>query len=188
LNPEVKETLDILKREIVNCENIINRLLGYASNKPPILRQIKLKDFIPELLTNMKVPDGINIINLVTGDFPVIHADKDQLATVFRNLVINAIQAMSENGTLEIKSEIKDKNNIALSFSDTGVGISKDNIPNIFEPLFTTKAKGIGLGLAVIKTLVEKHGGKITVQSKVGKGSTFTVNLPINNYNEKQYD
>ena len=68
---------------------------------------------------------------------------------------------------------------VAVSFADTGVGISEENMGKLFEPLFTTKAKGIGLGMAVTKTLVEGHGGTIEVQSELGKGSTFTVRLPI---------
>lgn len=88
---------------------------------------------------------------------------------------------MPEAGQLVIKSEIlpQAQAQVAISFADSGIGISRENQEKIFEPLFTTKAKGIGLGLPIIKTLVEGHGGTIEVQSELGKGSIFTVRLPI---------
>ena len=85
-----------------------------------------------------------------------------------------------EQGQLEIKSEYLDPNWIAISVTDTGVGIPPENLDKLFEPLFTTKAKGIGLGLALVKMLVEGHGGTIEVESTEGKGSIFTVKLPAN--------
>jgi signal transduction histidine kinase len=86
---------------------------------------------------------------------------------------------MPDGGQLEIRSEVSPPAQLAISFADTGVGISEDNLEKLFEPLFTTRAKGIGLGLAITKTLVEGHKGTIEVQSKLGKGSIFTVRLPL---------
>jgi signal transduction histidine kinase len=98
---------------------------------------------------------------------------------VFGNIILNAVQAMSEGGRLVVKSEVPTPEWVAVSFTDTGVGIPKEDMGKLFEPLFTTKAKGIGLGLAVTKTLVEGHGGTIEVESEAGAGATFTVRLPI---------
>ncbi|MCK4965114.1 MAG: hypothetical protein KAS54_08520, partial [Dehalococcoidia bacterium] len=109
---------------------------------------------------------------------PIILADPDQLGQVFINIILNAIQAMPEGGQLVIKSEVPGPKWVDISFTDTGVGIPKENMRKLFEPLFTTKAKGIGLGLAITKNVLEEHGGTIKVQSEVGKGSTFTVRLP----------
>ena len=100
------------------------------------------------------------------------------------NLVVNAYQAMKEGGALTIKtSEVSEKlpksKWVALSVTDTGCGISKENMAKLFEPLFTTKARGIGLGLAVSRILVEANGGSMEVESEKGKGSTFTVRLPV---------
>jgi signal transduction histidine kinase len=86
---------------------------------------------------------------------------------------------MPEGGQLIIKSEAQESGWVAVSITDTGVGIPEANIEKIFEPLFTSKAKGIGLGMAISKTFVEGHGGSIEVQSEIGKGTTFTVRLPI---------
>jgi signal transduction histidine kinase len=95
------------------------------------------------------------------------------------NLILNAVQAMPEGGQLTVKSEVPSPEWVAVSVADTGVGVPEEHLDKLFEPLFTTKAKGVGLGLAVVKSLVDGHGGTIEVQSKVGKGSTFTVRLPI---------
>jgi signal transduction histidine kinase len=112
-------------------------------------------------------------------NLPIILGDPVHLGQVFGNIFSNAIQAMPEGGHLTIKSEVPSNGLIEISTKDTGVGIPEDNLVMIFEPLFTTKAKGIGLGLAITKTLVEAHGGKIDVKSELGNGSTFIVSLPI---------
>jgi len=113
------------------------------------------------------------------GMLPIMLADPDQLAQVFGNIILNAVQAMSEGGRLVVKSEVCTPEWVAVSFADTGVGIPKENLDKLFEPLFTTKAKGVGLGLALTKTLVEGHGGSIEAESEVGVGTTFTVRLPV---------
>jgi signal transduction histidine kinase len=119
---------------------------------------------------------------------PTILADPDQLLQVFGNILLNAIQAMPEGGKLVLGAEVQQDGGMAISFSDTGVGIPKENLAKLFEPLFTTKAKGIGLGMAITKTLVEGNGGAIVVHSEVGKGSTFTVTLPVLREEEKPND
>jgi signal transduction histidine kinase len=145
------------------------------------------------------VPEKVEVVTQLE-ELPAILADPDQLGQVFANIILNGFQAMPEGGQLVVKtSEVSGKPSrsgwVAVSFADTGVGIPEENLGKLFEPLFTTKAKGIGLGLAVTRTLVEGHGGTIEVQSpstlrrgsgqaglrtgEVGKGSTFTVRLPI---------
>ena len=107
-------------------------------------------------------------------------ADSGQLEQVFINLVVNAIQAMSEGGRLTIRTSLGEDNRIQVSVEDTGYGIAPENLDKLFTPFFTTREeeKGVGLGLAVSYGIIERHGGKITVESEVGKGSTFTVHLP----------
>jgi signal transduction histidine kinase len=97
---------------------------------------------------------------------------------VFTNLVTNALQAMPEGGQLTITAS-QPEEVVLISVQDTGVGIPEEDLPKLFHPLYTTKAKGVGLGLAVCQRLVEAHGGSITVESQVGRGSTFTVKLPV---------
>jgi signal transduction histidine kinase len=147
---------------------------------------VDIKEVLQEALSRAIVPENVEMVSQLDGALPTILADPDQLDQVFGNIVLNAIQAMPDGGRLVVKtsassvepSEGPSLEWVAISFADTGMGISKESLGRLFEPLFTTKAKGIGLGLAVTKTLVEGHGGSIKVQSELGKGSTFTVRLP----------
>jgi PAS domain S-box-containing protein len=182
--PEVKETLEILEKEVETSERIISSLLDFARAKALTRRRVDINDIVQEALSRATVPEKVEVVSQLDETLPAILADPDQLGQVFGNIILNGIQAMPEGGRLVVKtSEVSEKPPrsewVAVSFADTGVGIPKENLGKLFEPLFTTKAKGIGLGLAVTRTLVEGHGGTIEVQSEVGKGSTFTVRLPI---------
>jgi PAS domain S-box-containing protein len=181
--PEVKETLEILQKEVKTSEMIISSLLDFARAKPPTRRKVDINDVVQETLSRATVPENVEVVSQLDETLPIILADPDQLGQVFENIILNAIQAMPEGGQLVVKtSEVSEKlpksEWVAISFADTGMGISQENLNKLFEPLFTTKAKGVGLGLAVVKSLVDGHGGTIEIQSKVGKGSTFTVRLP----------
>jgi PAS domain S-box-containing protein len=181
--PEVKETLEILQKEVKTSEMIISSLLDFARAKPPTRRKVDINDVVQEALSRATVPENVEVVSQLDETLPIILADPDQLGQVFENIILNAIQAMPEGGQLVVKtSEVSEKlpksEWVAISFADTGMGISQENLNKLFEPLFTTKAKGVGLGLAVVKSLVDGHGGTIEIQSKVGKGSTFTVRLP----------
>jgi PAS domain S-box-containing protein len=182
--PEVKEVLEILEKEVETSERIISNLLDFARAKSPIRRKVDINDVVQEALSHTPVPQSIKVVNQLDEALPTILADPDQLAQVFGNIILNAMQAMPESGRLVVKtSEVFRKpsrsREVTISFTDTGLGIPEENLEEIFEPLFTTKAKGIGLGLALAKTLVEGHGGTIEIESEVEKGSTFTVKLPI---------
>jgi PAS domain S-box-containing protein len=176
---EVKETLEILEKEVANSTAIISALLDFARSKPPSLRNTNINVVVQEALSPTVVPENVEVVIRLDERLPPILADPDQLVQVFSNIISNAIQAMPDGGVLTIKSEAPSPESVAISVSDTGMGIPDENMSKIFEPLFTTKAKGIGLGLAVAKTLVEAHGGTITVESEVGKGTTFTVKMSI---------
>ena len=183
--PEVKETLDILEKEVATSERIISSLLGFARPKPPIRRKVDINEVIQGALYHITVPENIKVVTQLDKSLPAILADPDQLGQAFSNIIVNGIQAMPEGGQLAVKSETSNQEWVAISFADAGAGIPKENLQKLFEPLFTTKAKGIGLGLAVTKTLIEGHGGTIKAQSEVGKGSTFTIRLPLSEGKEK---
>jgi PAS domain S-box-containing protein len=185
-DPEIKEGLRILNREVGRADRIINGLLDFARSKSPACREMDVNDVVREALSQTVVPECIEVVSQLDETLPMILVDPDQLRQVFDNLIRNAIQAILEDGCLTIKSEMSDRDElgncsdwITVSINDTGVGIPPENLEKLFEPLFTTKAKGIGLGLALVKNLVEENGGTIEVESEVGKGSTFTVRLPL---------
>lgn len=182
---EVKESLEIIQDEVVASEEIITSLLDFAHPKPLLIENVVISDVVQSSQKNITVPEKVVIVNNLNKKIPSIVADSKQLTLVFRNIISNAIQAMPEGGQLVINAKIQKKKWFVISFSDSGVGIPEENLGRLFEPLFTTKAKGIGLGLAVSKALIEGHGGSIEVDSRVEKGSTFTVKLPINGKKDK---
>jgi signal transduction histidine kinase len=125
----------------------------------------------------IQIPQGVKIVDQTSNEL-TIRADTGKVERVFVNLIKNAIDAMPEGGTLEIRSTQTD-GNAEIAFTDTGTGIAENVMAKLFTPLFTTKAQGMGFGLAVCKRVVEAHGGKITVESVPGNGATFSVTLPI---------
>jgi signal transduction histidine kinase len=125
----------------------------------------------------------VEIVTQIPADLSPVFVDPRQIEQVLGNLVTNAYQAMPEGGRLTIEtSEVSGKPPrsgwVSISITDTGCGIPEENMEKLFEPLFTTKSKGVGLGLATASSLVEANGGIIEVESEIGKGSTFTVRLP----------
>ena len=175
---EVKDALEILERNIARCEKIISNLLAFSSKKPPTRRKVDVNETVREALSRITMGDNVEVESHLDEALPAIQADPDQLAQAFGNIILNAIQSMPEGGNLVVKTKVARPDWMAISFTDTGAGIPKDDLKKVFEPLFTTKAKGIGLGLPLGKSLVEGHGGTIEVKSTEGRGSTFTVKLP----------
>ena len=123
---------------------------------------------------------NIRIEKALDRTLPAIEIDKNKIQQVFSNLAINACEAMPTGGTLAVASLMsRDGTHIEITFTDTGVGIPKENIPRLFDPFFTTKSFGTGLGLAVSYGIIRQRGGTILVRSVVGKGTVFTVRIPL---------
>jgi signal transduction histidine kinase len=178
-SPEVKQTLEILEKEVITSERVISSLLDFARSRSPREQKVNINNIIQEAVSRINVPENIELKSQIDASIPLIDADPDQLDRIFGNILLNAIQAMPKGGQLIIKTEVLNPDRVTVSVTDTGVGIPRENLEKIFDPLFTSKAKGIGLGMAITKTFVEGNGGSIEVQSEPGKGSTFTVRLPI---------
>lgn len=184
-DPTIQDHLDILNQGIQKSEKIINGLLDFARTKTPEKSEININRLLQETLEQIVSLSGEKSIEIVTRldkALPPIQADAEQLEQVFDNLMRNAIQAMPEGGQLTITSEVDNSDDVVVSVADTGRGIPPDALEKIFEPLYTGRAKGIGLGLALAKNLVEGHGGAIKAKSEgvPGQGSTFMVRLPPN--------
>ena len=172
------EYLDILMEEVQNANKIIGDLLDMGRIRTPEREEVMLSSAINGVLQNIPCPENIEVHYETPEDEPAVFIDPAQLKQILNNLVENAYQAMPEGGelTLDVASE---KDRIRLRVVDSGEGIPEENMTKIFEPLYTTKPRGIGLGLAISKDLVEANGGQIEVESIEERGTTFTVLLPV---------
>ena len=174
-----QEYLDIIKNEIDTSLRIITDLLDFARTRPPQVETVNVRALVDESLDKCALPENVELQNVVPPTLPAIRIDRLQMGQVLQNLLTNAIQAMPEGGTLTIRGEQDSEGTVRLEVADTGEGISPGNMKNLFQPLFTTKAKGIGLGLVVCRNLTEANDGRIDVTSEPGQGTTFAVVLPI---------
>jgi PAS domain S-box-containing protein len=177
LSSSSREMVEIIDKCVGHSNKIINDLLDYSREIHLDRKKISVDNLVSEALGMIQIPSTVKIEkNALTKTELMVDCSK--LERVFVNLVKNAIDAMPEGGTISISS--KENNNfLELAFGDTGMGISDDVLPKIFSPLFTTKAQGMGFGLAICKRIVEAHGGTITCLTTKGKGTTFTLTIPI---------
>ena len=174
---ERNATLATMENAIEDADRIITSLADYSSELFLQPEQCTPKSLVLHALSAIQVPDRITIINNATDDVKMF-LDAPRLEKVFASIIKNAVDAQPEKGIIKIQSVLKERD-IELSFTDSGIGIPENILSKIFSPLVTTKAKGMGMGLAICKRIVEAHGGKIAVESAVGKGTTITINLPI---------
>jgi signal transduction histidine kinase len=153
-------------------------LQDYARPILPVTKEVTLDNIINEMLRNLQIPQNIKILIDINKDAAILTADPDLLKRILGNLANNALQAMPEGGTLAIRAH-RNTSSIVIRVQDTGKGIPEDIKPKLFTPLFTTKSKGQGFGLAVVKRLTEALGGTVTCESESGAGTVFIVRLPI---------
>jgi PAS domain S-box-containing protein len=173
----------MIEHELHNAEKIIADLLEFARIKSVDREPLALPDLVQRVLERFPVPESLTTVLDFPADLPQVYVDPRQMEQVLGNLAVNACQAMSEGGELAIRARPSTLSDgqpaVSIQVQDTGSGITPENMKKLFEPLFTTKPKGIGLGLVVSRKLVEANGGRIEVQSEPGRGTTFTVYLPV---------
>jgi len=180
------EMLELIEKDIEYSNKIVNDLLDFSRDIRLNRVKISVSSILKETLSHMQIPKKVRISNQ-TGKAPEIFVDSHQMTRVFENVIKNSIDAMPKGGKLEIKSEKKD-DWLHVAFKDSGEGIPKENMNKLGNPLFTTKAKGVGMGLAICRRLVEAHGGSISIKSEHKVGTSVTVTLPVelNSQNEKE--
>ncbi len=168
----ITKRLDLIEKSIDRISHQVDDVLGFVRNSPLKLSTTSLRTIILGSIEKVNVPHDVTIT--VSDSDAVISCDSIKIDAVFINLIVNAIQAIPQGGTIEI--QIKSNNdNVIIDFIDSGTGIPKEFMDKIFEPLFTTKQKGTGLGLASCKNIIEQHNGKISVKNNP---TTFTITLP----------
>jgi PAS domain S-box-containing protein len=182
---DVKEYLGIIDQEVHTAEKIITDLLDFSRIKSVDREAVSVSELIRRTLERFPVPESVAVTIEVPSDLPQVFVDVHHMTQVLGNLTVNACQAMTSSnertlivGQLSLYSTVQN-DMINITVKDNGVGISAENMKKIFEPLFTTKTKGIGLGLAVSQKLVAANEGRIEVESEAGKGTSFHVYLPI---------
>jgi PAS domain S-box-containing protein len=176
---QLKQSFNVMRSEVKYMDKIVSDLHAYASPITPHFVETNLHRPIKEALSASSVPSNIEVITEIPPDLPKARIDPPLLRRVFVNLITNAVQVMPNGGKLTIRATVLEKLDLLkISVEDTGIGIAKEDQPHIFQPLFTRKAKGQGLGLPACKKIVEAHGGTITFESKIGKGTKFIVTIP----------
>jgi PAS domain S-box-containing protein len=178
-NPDdtTREYLEMIAREVRNAEKTICDLLEISRNRPPEKRLVSVQELVNEALLGQTCWENVEVHTEIAADLPAVHVDSRQMVQVIGNLVANAFQAMPDGGSLMLAAR-QDEGGVALNVVDTGIGMSRELMARIFEPLVSTKPRGIGLGLTLSRRLAELNGVRIEVDSAEGKGSRFCIIFP----------
>ncbi len=176
---KTRQHLDRIKSSVVSSTAIIESLLNLTRMENPRLGRLSLIAITTDAIAASKVPSAVSIVNKFPEEEVAINADGEQLCMAFKNVIKNAVEAMDGKGTLTVTARTTADRKAELSFADTGSGIAAENLERVFQPLFSTKAKGIGFGLSIAKTIVNKHGGTIEAKSEPGKGANIIIKFPL---------
>ncbi|MFI5450083.1 MAG: GAF domain-containing protein [Candidatus Bathyarchaeia archaeon] len=174
---KIKEMLEAIENSVQYSDRIVDDLLGYSEDIQLELSETTPKSIARDALLHVKIPASISVLDLTSNE-PKLRVDGLKFRRLFINLIKNAVESMPNGGKLELISN-KSNNYVELKLSDTGVGIPENVLRELWKPLITTKPKGIGLGLAICKRIMDSHKGSISVDSRVGVGTTFTLKLPL---------
>jgi len=175
---KVHEHLDRIRSSVGSSTAIIESLLNLTRMGEPQLAKVDLIAITSDAIATSKVPDTVKVIQDFPGQEVLVNADHEQLRMAFKNIIKNASEAMENEGTLMVTVRTAADSRAEVSFADTGPGIAEENLEKVFQPLFSTKARGIGFGLSIAKMVIDKHGGTIEAKSEPGKGATIIVQLP----------
>jgi two-component system, sporulation sensor kinase E len=177
---ELQESIDVARAEITRLDSIVSQFLRAIRPTRPQLQPENVNVIVDEAVRFFapEIKDrDIVVEQELRSDLPLLELDRDQMKQAFYNVIKNSLEAMKQRGILRIRTDM-DSTHVIVSFTDTGGGISADNLSRVFEPYFTTKISGTGLGLLIVRRIVREHGGELSIQSNEGKGLTLTIRLP----------
>jgi two-component system, sporulation sensor kinase E len=178
---ELEQSIDVARSEVNRLDSIVTQFLKAIRPSRPQLRpenvntivEEAVRFFMPELQDR-----EIVVEQELRSDLPLLRLDRDQMKQAFYNVIKNSVEAMHRHGTLRIRTDLADTQ-VIVRFEDSGGGMSAENLSRVFEPYFTTKPSGSGLGLLIVRRIVREHGGELSVESSQGKGLTLTIRLPF---------
>jgi two-component system, NtrC family, sensor histidine kinase HydH len=175
-NPIAQEMASYISTEVDRTNSLITRFLDFARPQHLRLEPTDIATILDRAIASLP---GVEIYKNYSPGIPPVKADAELLERVFSNLILNAAQASPEGGVVTVKTQLLDDNKVEVAVIDRGSGIEAKNLESIFNPFFTTKPEGVGLGLAICSKIVDEHGGHVTVESTAGEGSVFRVILPL---------
>jgi len=177
---ELQESVEVARAEINRLDSIISQFLRAIRPTRPQLRPENVNSIVEEAVRFFapEIKDrDIVVEQELRSDLPLLELDRDQMKQAFYNVIKNSFEAMKRRGILRIRTDM-DESHVIVRFTDTGGGISPDNLSRVFEPYFTTKTSGTGLGLLIVRRIIREHGGELSIESSEGKGLTLTIRLP----------
>jgi two-component system, sporulation sensor kinase E len=177
---ELQQSIDVARSEVDRLDSIVTQFLKAIRPSRPQLRPENINTLVEEAMRFFapEIQDrDIVVEQELRSDLPLLQVDRDQMKQAFYNVIKNSIEAMHRHGTLRIRTDLGDTH-VLIRFTDTGGGMSPENLSRVFEPYFTTKPSGAGLGLLIVRRIVREHGGELSIESSEGKGLTLTIRLP----------
>ena len=180
LKDELQEAIAISRAEITRLDSIVTQFLQAIRPSKPVLHPENVNTIVEEALRFFapEIADRDIVVEPeLRPDLPPIELDRDQMKQAFYNVIKNSFEAMKRRGILRIRTDL-DATHVNISFTDTGGGMSAESLSRVFEPYFTTKSSGSGLGLLIVRRIVREHGGEMAIESNEGKGLTLTIRLP----------
>jgi two-component system NtrC family sensor kinase len=182
--PKFRSYLAIMERETERCSTIVRNLLDFARQREPSLKpDVDINEVLEEALSLLANQIALQEITVDKqyGQFPPIMADATQLRQVFLNIILNSCEAMHKGGIVTITTAFSEKRKkaVRVAITDNGSGIDEKDLSKIFDPFFTSKEQGTGLGLSVVYGIISSHHGTVQVKSKVGEGTTIIIRLPV---------
>jgi two-component system, sporulation sensor kinase E len=177
---ELRQSIDVARSEVRRLDSIVTQFLRAIRPSQPQLQPENLNTIIEEAVRffTPEIQDrDIVVEQELRADLPLLQLDPEQMKQAFYNVIKNSLEAMRRRGTLRIRTDLDDTH-VMVSFTDTGGGMSAENLSRVFKPYFTTKPAGTGLGLLIVRRIVREHGGELSIESGQGKGLTLTIRLP----------
>ena len=178
---ELRESIDIARSEISRLDSIVSQFLRAIRPSKPHLHPEDVNKIVQEAVRffQPEIKDRDIVVETeLRSDLPLLELDRDQMKQAFYNVIKNSFEAMKRRGILRIRTD-RDDTHVKISFTDTGGGLSAEHLSRVFEPYFTTKASGSGLGLLIVRRIVREHGGELAIESSEGKGLILTIRLPF---------